>query len=181
MTTIALAAKAAMAVLLLAAGAAKFADIGGFAAVVAMFVPGRVSARISAGAPVAAVAIASAEILTGAASLCWPAVGWVNLVVLLLACGFVVVAAVGYARHRGRPCRCFGALTRRRFSVRSLVQAAVLAAVAVIAEGRAPAAQLNLGLTARLLLLAAAAIMALAAHAAARALTRAGATAGTVG
>jgi hypothetical protein len=178
MNTLALVAKAAIAVLLLAAGGAKFADLDGFAVAIRLFVPGRVPALV-AGVPIAAVAIAAAELLAGSVSLCWPAVGWANAFVLALACGFVVVAAVGYVRHRGQPCRCFGALTRRGFSARSVLQALLIAAAAVLAARPAGAAQVDLGLPAHLLLLAAGAMMAVAAGTAARALMAAGVMAGT--
>jgi hypothetical protein len=170
MTTLVLAAKAALAVLLLAAGGAKLADPASFAAAVRLFVPPRAPARIRAAVPVVAAAVVAAELAAGTVSLCWPAVAWANLAVLALACGFTVVAGMGYVRYRGRPCRCFGALTRRSFSARSLLQSVVILAAAVLATRPAGQAAVTLGLTARLLLLAAAGLMALAACTAARAL-----------
>ncbi len=170
MTVLILAAKAAVAVLLLAAGGAKLADPFGFAAAVRLFVPRRAPARVHALAPAAAAVVVATELICGAASLCWPSVAWANLAVLALACGFAVVAAVGYARYRGRPCRCFGALTRRSFSARSLVQSVLILAAAALATRPAGSGAVAVGLTAHLLLLAAASLLTLAACTAARAL-----------
>jgi hypothetical protein len=179
MTALALAAKAGLAVLLLAAGGAKLADLAGFGASIRLFVPRRASARAQALVPAAAGAIVTAELGAGSISLCWPSAAWVNFAVLALACGFTVVAVVGYAKYRGRPCRCFGALTRRSFSMRSLLQSVVVLAAAVLAAAElatrpAGQAQVTLGLTAHVLLLAAAGLMALAAYTAARALAMEG-------
>jgi hypothetical protein len=170
MTVLVLAAKAAVAVLLLAAGGAKLADPAGFAAAIRQFVPPRAPSFIRARVPAAAAAVIAAELACGIVSLCWPSAAWANLAVLVLACGFTVVAAVGYARFRGRPCRCFGALTRRSFSVRSLVQSLVILAAAALATRPPGHAASGVGLTAQLLLLAAAGLLALAAGTAAKAL-----------
>jgi hypothetical protein len=169
MTALVLAAKAALAVLLLAAGGAKLADLGGFAAAIRLFVPARAPAEVRALVPAAAAAVVAAELAAGTFSLCW-AVAWANRAVLALACAFTVVAGLGYALHRGRPCRCFGALTRRAFSVRSILQSTVILAAAALAIRPAGQTPLSLGVTAHVLLLAAAGLMALAAHTAARAL-----------
>jgi hypothetical protein len=171
MTTLILGAKAGLAVLLLVAGGAKLADLPGFEAAVRMFLPGGGRPLGSA----AATAIAAAELAAGGASLCWPALGFVNVAVLALAVGFAVVAAAGYARRRGQPCRCFGALTRRAFGRRELGQSAAILAAAAIAG--TPVAQATIQLTgaAHLLLLCGAGLTALAAFTAARAL-RAGRT-----
>ncbi len=167
MTVLVLAAKAAIAVLLIAAGGAKLADPAGFAAAIRLFAPARVRALV----PAVAAAVIAAELIAGAVSLCWPAAAWANLPVLALACGFTVVAGVGYTRYRGRPCQCFGALTRRSFSARSLVQSLVILAAATLAVSWPPATNaVAIGLTAQLLLLAAASLLALAASTAAKAL-----------
>ncbi|HXW46016.1 MAG TPA: MauE/DoxX family redox-associated membrane protein [Streptosporangiaceae bacterium] len=187
MSTAALAAKAAVAVVLLVAGGAKLADLDGFAATIRYFLPARLflPARprhlVLAGLPVIAAVIAIAELLTGAVSLCWPRLGWVNLAVLALACGFTAVAAFGYARRRGQPCRCFGALTRRGFGPRALVQALLMTGAAWLATRPAGQAEVQIGLSAHLLLLAAAAIMAVAARTAAGALAAGRAGPGTAG
>jgi hypothetical protein len=166
-----LAAKAAVAVLLLASGAAKLPDLSGFATTILLFAPARAPTRALAAAGHAAVAIAAAEVVTGAASLCWPGIAWVNPVVLGLSCGFAVVAGLGYARHRGRPCQCFGALAKRGFGLLSLVRAlAILAAAAAACIPVRPAPQLHFALAFHLLLLAGAVLMAAVTAAAAKAL-----------
>ena len=175
MTVLVLAAKAAIAVLLLASGGAKLADIAGFAATITLFVPARAVARMSPALPAAAFAVAAAEVVAGGVSLCWPALRWANLVVLMLACGLAAAAALGYARYRDRPCQCFGALSRRGFSARTLVQAVVVLAIAALACQRVhPAAQLRLGAGMHVLLLAAAGLLAAAACTAAKALAKTG-------
>jgi len=174
MTVAVLGAKSAIAVLLLIAGGAKVADLRGFGAAIRLFVPAALLPRVAGQLTVAAAAVACAELATGAASLCWPAVGWLNLTVLALACGFAIVAGVGYVRHRGRPCRCYGALTRRSFGLRTVGQALVLVAAAVLATGSVRPADIQLGLAAHLLLLAAAGAVAAAAATAAKALLTSG-------
>jgi hypothetical protein len=170
MTVLILGAKAMVAVLLLAAGGAKLADPAGFAAAVRLFVPPRAPSFVRAHAQAAAAAVIAAELACGAVSLCWPSAAWTNLAVLMLACGFTGVAAIGYARFRGRPCRCFGALTRRNFSVRSFVQSLVVLAAAIVATRPASHSAVAVGLTAHLLLLAAAGLLTIAASTAARSL-----------
>jgi hypothetical protein len=180
-TVLVLAAKAAVAVLLLASGGAKLADLAGFADAIRLFAPVRAPAFVLSAGHYAAVTIAATELLAGAMSLCWPSVAWVNLAVLGLTCAFAVVAGLGYARHRGRPCHCFGALTRRGFGLASLLRAgAILAAAAIACVSLRPAPQLDFSLAFHLLLLAGAAAMAAAATAAAKALLMQPESAGTV-
>ena len=173
MTVLVLAAKAALAVLLLASGGAKLADIAGFAAAIRLFVPGRAVARLPVALPAAAITIAAVELIAGGLSLCWPAAGWMNPAVLVLGCGLGAVAGIGYVKHRGRPCHCFGALSRRGFSVRTLLQALVIVAAAALACQRVhPAPQLGLGAGMRVLLLAAAGLLAAGAATAAKVLAK---------
>lgn len=169
MVVLALGAKAAVAVLLLVAGGAKLADLAGFASAIRLFLPTAPRPMLAA-LPAASAGLALAELLTGAASLCFPAARWLNWLVLALASGFFIIAVVGYARYRGRPCRCFGALTRRAFGLRSIGQTLLIAVTAAAALRPARPAQLNLGLADHLLLLAAACLLVLAAFTAARAL-----------
>lgn len=154
-----LACKASIAVLLLAAGGAKLADLAGFAATVRLFVPGRAWAL--------AAVIAAGEIGAGAASLSLPAVGWLNQAVFVICCGFLVVWAVGYARHAGRPCRCFGALSKRGFTLAGIGRAAGLTVAAFAATASVPGVAIRLSLLTRLGLLAGAALVAAAAFSAA--------------
>ena len=116
-----LACKTAIAVLLVAAGGAKLADRRGFAASVRLFLPGPAAPRLHRAV---ALGIAGGEIAVGAASLSSPRARWLNLVVLAICCGFVAVSAAGYRWHRGRSCRCFGALSRRRFNLAGLGRSA---------------------------------------------------------
>jgi hypothetical protein len=172
-TVLVLAAKAALAVLLIASGGAKLADIAGFAAAIRLFVPGRAVVRLPVALTGAAIAIAAIELIAGGLSLCWPAAGWMNPAVLVLGCGLAAVSAIGYVKHRGRPCHCFGALTRRGFSVRTLLQALVIVAAAALACQRVhPAAQLGLGVGVRVLLLVAAGLLAAGAATAAKVLAK---------
>jgi hypothetical protein len=166
MTAVILCAKAGLAVLLLVAGGAKLADLAGFGAAVRLFLPAR---AIRLASP-AGLAIAAAELVAGGVSLCWPALGWVNIAVLVLAVGFAVVAVTGYIRHRGQQCRCFGTLSRRGFGRREVGQAMAIMAAAVIAARPAGGAQLQLATTAQVLLLCGAGLTAVAARTAAGAL-----------
>jgi hypothetical protein len=172
-TVLVLAAKAGLAVLLLASGGAKLADIAGFAATIRLFVPGRAVARLPQALSASAIAIAAVELIAGGISLGWPAAGWMNPAVLALGCGLAAVAGMGYVRHRGRPCHCFGALTRRGFSARTLLQALVIVAAAALACQRVhPAAELRLGAGMHVPLLVAAGLLAAAATTAAKALAK---------
>ena len=166
MGLVALGCKAAVAVLLIAAGGAKLADLPGFAATVRQFWPARMwpgSARRIA------VAVAGAELALGAASLSSPRARWLNLAVLALSAGFVVVAAAGYHWHRGRSCRCFGALSGRGFSVAGIGRACLITAAAAAAAVPGGSALTQVGLAGRLGLLAGALLVALAARSAAAA------------
>lgn len=163
-------AKAGLAVLLLVAGAAKLAGLDGFAATVRLFVP--VGLRLRSGwlPRLIALTVALGEVALGGASLAAPAIGWLNLVVLAVGGGFVVVAGIGYARHRGRSCRCFGALSRRRFDRAGIGRAVVIVAVAGIPLAGLPASAVRLDPADRGLLLAGAFMLAAGAFTAARVL-----------
>ena len=130
MSTIGLCCKAAVAVLLLVAGGAKLADLSGFGATVGLFLPRGLRPVMLRGA---SAAIAAWELALGAVSLSSPLLGWVDLVVLATACCFMLVAVVGYLRYPGRPCRCFGALSRRAFGLAGIGRAALIAAAAAAA------------------------------------------------
>jgi len=162
-----LAVKSALAMMLLVAGGAKLADLGGFTATVRMFVPWP---ALRATVRVAAAAIAVAEVAVGAASVSFPALRWVNPVVLALACGFAAVSAVGYARFRGRTCQCFGALSRRKFDAWGVARAAAIVAAAALAMTGVRPSAVQITAPARAGLLAAALVVALTAVTAARAL-----------
>jgi hypothetical protein len=173
MTAAILGAKAALAVMLLVAGGAKLADLAGFAAAVRLFAPRRVAGSLSAQPLLraAALALAAGELVLGVASLTSPAVRWLNLAVLAAGCGFVAVSGAGYAFHRGRFCRCFGALSQRRFDLAGLGRAAVIAALADLATVTVSPSAVRLSLADRGLLLAASGLISLVAFTAARSLT----------
>lgn len=157
MTDLALACKAAVAVLLVAAGGAKLADLPGFAATVRLFLPARTAPGIRLAV---AVTVAAGEIAIGAASLSSPQAGWLNPAVLALCGGFMLVSALGYLRFPGRACNCFGALSGRSFSPAAIGRAALLTAVAALALAPVDAPLIRLGAASRLGLLAGAALIA---------------------
>jgi hypothetical protein len=165
-------AKAGLAVLLLVAGAAKLAGLDGFAATVRLFVPARLRRPQLRPLPrVIALAVALGEVALGGLSLAAPAAAWVNPVVLAAGGGFVIVSVVGYARHRGRSCRCFGALSRRRFDRAGIGRAVLIVAAAGLPlAGRLPASAVRLTPADRGLLLAAALLLGAGAFTAARVL-----------
>jgi hypothetical protein len=163
-------AKAGLAVLLLVAGAAKLAGLDGFAATVRLFVPAGLRRRPRWLPRLIALTVALGELGLGGASLAAPAAGWLNLAVLAAGGGFVVVSVIGYARHRGRSCRCFGALSRRRFDRAGIGRALIIAAVAAVPLAGLPASAVRLTPADRGLLLAAAFVLAAGAFTAARVL-----------
>jgi len=167
-----LGAKAILAVMLVVAGGAKLADLAGFAAVLRLFAPRRLAGSAAAQPALRrlALAVALGELALGMISLSCPAAGWVNPVVAAAGCAFVVVSVAGYAFHRGRSCRCFGALSQRRFDRAGIARAIVIAAAAGAALARVPAESVRLGSGDRLLLLAGACLTAFVALTAARAL-----------
>jgi hypothetical protein len=170
-----LGAKALLAVMLLVAGGAKLADLDGFAATVRLFLPARLlTARLvrptPAGARRIAWGVALAELALGGASLAFPAAWPLSLAVLAAAASFAVVSGLGFAFHRGRSCRCFGALSRRTFDRAGLARAAGIAGLAGLATIGAPPSAVALTPAARALLLAGSAVMAFIAFTAARSL-----------
>jgi len=166
MALMVLGAKAGLAVLLLTAGGAKLADLSGFAATMRLFVPDFATQPVLRAA---ALGIALGELAVGAASLSSPGLGWVNAAVLAICCGFLAVSAVGYAWHRDRPCRCFGAMSKRTFNAAGLGRSALLAACAGLAEMPVRPSLIQLGVAGRLALLAGAVLVAGAACTAAAA------------
>jgi hypothetical protein len=166
MAELTLTAKVAIAVLLVAAGGAKLADLEGFAGTVRLFW----SASFAVGARAIAAMIACTEIAVGTGSLSSPLAGWVNYAVLGLCCAFVAVSAVGYHAHRGLACRCFGALTGRSFDGAGVARAGLLAIAAAAAALPVGPSLLRLGALGRLGLVAGAALIAWCAFTAAAAI-----------
>ncbi|MGH3275703.1 MAG: hypothetical protein ACRDNZ_15435, partial [Streptosporangiaceae bacterium] len=101
-----------------------------------------------------------------------PAIGSLNLAVLVVSCCFAMASGVGLAFHRGRSCQCFGALSRQRFDLAGLARSVTVAALAGLAATAVPvpASAVALGLTGRGLLLAGSALIAFVAFTAARSL-----------
>jgi hypothetical protein len=126
------AVKVALAVMLVVAGITKLADLAEFQASLWLLLP-RWLRR--APAPPFAVGIAGVEIVVGGLSLTRP--GWEvpDLAVLALCAVFVLVSAAGSLRHRGRRCRCFGALADHRFGPWSIVRSVLLLGASGIVAG----------------------------------------------
>jgi len=162
-----LCAKTAVACLLIVAGGAKLSDPASFASTVQLFIPFRVAWPLLSAI---AVGVSLGELAVGLASLAFPAITALNALVFAIACAFVAASAIGYALHRGRSCRCFGALSQRKFDAAGVLRSAVTAGIAAVALAHTGAAAVQLDAAARALLLAAAGLLALAAFTAARAL-----------
>jgi hypothetical protein len=160
-------AKSTIAVLLLVAGAAKLSDPKNFAATVRLFIPYR---SLSWAAQGCALGIAISEFTLGAASLSFPETHWLNIAIFVLACAFIVVSIFGFAFHRGRPCRCFGALSHRNFDVLNIIRSTTIAAVAAVAMIATREASTHVALPTRVLLIAACLLLGIAASTAARTL-----------
>ncbi|MGI8447985.1 MAG: MauE/DoxX family redox-associated membrane protein [Streptosporangiaceae bacterium] len=164
MAVLELAAKSALAVILIIAGGAKLSDLPAFAASLRLFFPWR---PFFPAMRWAAAAIAASELGLGAASLSLPAVRWLDLAVFALSCSFLVVSGIGYAMFRGRSCQCFGALSQRRFDVLGILRAAALAAIAATGAATTPVQISDL---AKILLLCGTGLLATTAFVAVRAL-----------
>lgn len=165
-----LAAKSGLAVMLLVAGGAKLSDVRGASATVRLFLPTR-APRGLIGPTVYAIVVL--ELALGLASLSLPAERWPNVVMIALACGFVVVSIYGFAFHRGRSCSCFGALSRRRFDGAAILRSLVISAAALVALGHVPAGEVNLSFVQHVLVLAVGILLVLVSVTASRALARA--------
>ena len=111
-----------------------------------------------------------AELALGGASLAFPAAWPLSLAVLAAAVSFAVVSGLGFAFHRGRSCRCFGALSRRKFDRAGLARAAVVVALAGLAVAGTSPSVVTLTLAGHALLLAGSAFLAFITFTAARSL-----------
>lgn len=167
MEFVSLMAKAVLATMFLVAGGAKLADLDAFGSSVRLFVPSGIAARdirwLAGG-------IALVELAVGAASLAWPLLRLLNVIVLALTCCFLGVSIHGYVFHRGHSCRCFGALSQRRFNPVSVGRNAVIVVVALIAVRNVRSTVIDLTTEETALLLAAGALLAMASFTAARSL-----------
>ncbi len=163
--------RAVIAVLLLAAGGAKLADLPGFASAVRLFMPRNLPSALPRGL---AGAVAVFELALGAGSLALPRVSWLGGGVLVICACFLAVSVAGFARHRGQPCRCFGGLSAGGFGAAGIIRAAGLTLAAGVATAGVPASAVALSAAARLGLLAAGVLVAGAAFSAAAATARSG-------
>lgn len=160
-----LGAKAAIAVTLLIAGGAKLADISGFTATMRLFLPWQLSRPVLR---CSAVGIAVTELLLGAFSLSSPSARWLNPMIFALTLLFVVAALLGYALHRGRSCRCFGALSQRKFDALGILRNVTIAVLAAAAMIRVPSPTTSIDLPERTALAIEAMMLGLANFTAAR-------------
>jgi hypothetical protein len=168
MSEISAISKVVLAVVLVVAAGAKLADIGAFGDVIRSFAAGQLSFRM---ARCVAVAIAVLELTLGGASLLAPKVTVLNWAVFLLAIGFVFVSAFGYAFRRGRPCRCFGALSKTQYSIGGIIRSCLLGAASALAALIAlPAGWLNINALESALVLVLVVLLVLLAATAARAI-----------
>jgi hypothetical protein len=161
-----LATKSGLALMLVVAGSAKLAGVSSFAATVKLFIPIQGSPRMMERI---AVGIVTFELFLGGASLAFPSVAAINLLVLATGCAFLSVSSLGYVRHRGKSCLCFGQLSNRVFDaagvMRSLVILGLAAGVVAIAVSRS---SIQLATGDHVLLLGGAAVVAVATYTAAR-------------
>jgi hypothetical protein len=166
MDVLVLAAKSGLALMLVVAGGAKLAGVSNFAATVRLFMPVQGSDRVMEGI---AIGVATFEMMLGSVSLAFPSITVINLVVLATGCAFLTVSSIGYIRHRGKSCLCFGQLSNRVFDavgvMRSLVIVGLAASVAVIAVGRSA---IQLATVDHVLLLGGVGVVALATYTAAK-------------
>ena len=168
MTDIALAAKAGLAVVLIVAGAAKLADLPSFVAAARLLLPSRVP---HAWLRMAAYGVVGIELGVGSISLALPNQTWLNTVVCVIACGFVLASAYGFATHRGRPCACFGGISGTTFDSSGVFRSVLVAISAAVALHDVPSTSAELTWSQRTLLAGAALLLAAVAFTAARALS----------
>jgi uncharacterized membrane protein YphA (DoxX/SURF4 family) len=119
--------RALLAAVLVAAGAAKLADILGFAnTLLELGVPDRETHLVR----MLALAIPLLEIGLGLAlvSYLWPTI--ISAVVLILMCGFSIVVLVALRKAPHVACRCFGSLSSSQFSGKGLFRSLFLALLA---------------------------------------------------
>ena len=166
MDVLVLAAKSGLALMLVVAGAAKLAEVSSFAATVQVFTPISTSARITESL---ASALATLEVLLGGTSLAFPSIAAVNWLVLAAGCAFLTVSLIGYLRHRGMSCRCFGQLSNRTFDAAGVMRSLVIVGLAAgVAVSSVPQTAIQLVTVDHLLLLGGAVLVALATYTAAR-------------
>lgn len=161
------ACKSVIALVLIVAGGAKLADPASFAAAIRTFTSQRPAYPV---VKALAMTIASTELSLGVVSLSLPSVWVLNVCVFAMACGFLLVSLIGYVFHRGRPCRCFGALSRRKFDASSVLRGLGLVLLSAVATLHVQQAAIGVSVQDNFLLAVVASLVACAAFAAARAL-----------
>ena len=119
--------RAGLGITLLLAGIGKVAIRPEFTASAARFLPG--PARRHAGQ--AAVAVIAVEITAGLATLLIVGSAFLDGIDVALFAALLAVSLIGYWRHRGTPCRCFGALGKGEFNRRTIARNALLVLGAV--------------------------------------------------
>lgn len=161
--------KALLAVMFVIAGSAKLADPDAFASAVRLFTTTHVTRtdlrRLAFG-------VAAAEVTLGGVSLVSPSLLWVNIVVAAATVAFVVVSVLGYVFYRGRQCRCFGALSTRGFDGLGIARSVLIASCAAVAMVHVSVGSTAIDSTQRSLLACVAVLVAFAAIAADKALSR---------
>ena len=121
--------RASLAAVLVAAGAAKLADVRGFATTLrGLGMPAKQDSLIRA----IAFIIPLVELVLGIALISglWPAI--INAMVLVLYCGFTLVVIYALRRKVNVACRCFGMLSDSQFSSKGLARSLLLTLLAVI-------------------------------------------------
>jgi uncharacterized membrane protein YphA (DoxX/SURF4 family) len=139
MSSVALAARVVVSVVLLAAGISKARDAAGTRSQLRSF---GVAARL---VPVVAIALPVVEIVTAIALVAAPGAtgpAWIAVALLAL---FTAVILVNLLRGNRVPCPCFGARTAEPIAPRSIIRNGWLLALAVAGTGSAAGASLALG------------------------------------
>lgn len=159
-----LALRSALAVVLVAAGAAKLVDVPGFVSTVeGLGLPRR-------WAHPGALVVATCELTVGTASMLglWPAA--TNLAVFTMTLGFALVTSLAMRRGPHLRCRCFGALANSRFGPATLARSLLMWATAatVLATNGRISLQPEVGIAATVPLLLVLALFAAASAQAAR-------------
>ena len=159
--------RASLAAVLVAAGAAKLADIRSFAITLrGLGMPARQEPLIRG----LAFIFPLVELILGIAivSGLWPTV--INSLVLILMCLFSLVVMVALRRKLRVACRCFGMLSDSQFSARGLARSLFLTLLAIVVfwGGRVYSLQLSGSPVAVLLLVAGFLLFAIAAAQAAK-------------
>ena len=127
--------RASLAVVLLASGSSKLADLDAFTETVQKLFGPRPSVVLARGA---GAAVCLGEILLGLLSLVGVVPGLIDALIFTTFGLLALVGAFAVLRRPELDCRCFGSLARTGLGKRSLTRAAILAASAAIVVLTAP-------------------------------------------